>query len=142
MKERAIGPWQQTAGEICRLGPRAALISTIQRIVTLFLEYSIGYGRHMAGFWIRFGILVFTVVCCLQARGEPPAPRTASETLGAFVGEWDMDLFADPQTFGDRGGPGSGAFRPHSRGNYRRKQLDEVVSHLSVNSFGTTSPSQ
>lgn len=34
--------------------------------------------------------------------------RDLQETLAAFVGEWRMDLAADPATFGNRGGPGTG----------------------------------
>lgn len=34
--------------------------------------------------------------------------RSVEETLGAFVGSWSMELMADPETFGERGGPGTG----------------------------------
>ncbi len=44
----------------------------------------------------------------LLADTAPDIARTARDTLGAFVGAWNMELMAEKATFGDRGGAGTG----------------------------------
>lgn len=36
------------------------------------------------------------------------SPAEDPRALAAFVGSWQLELYADPATFGDRGGPGAG----------------------------------
>lgn len=54
-------------------------------------------------------LIMLVLLIAGSAAAATPAPtRTVKETLGAFIGTWHMDLFADAETFGERGGPGSG----------------------------------
>ncbi len=57
---------------------------------------------------MRTLLTLILLVTGSTAHAGPESGRTVRDTLGAFVGNWDMDLVADSETFGDRGGPGNG----------------------------------
>lgn len=53
-------------------------------------------------------VLLTQLLVVSAAFADAGSQRSVPDTLGAFVGEWEMELFADEETFGDRGGPGTG----------------------------------
>lgn len=54
----------------------------------------------------RYSFAILLLLTCSATATE--TPRTANETLAAFVGQWQLSLSADAATFGDRAGTGSG----------------------------------
>jgi len=58
---------------------------------------------------MKYVIGYVQILLCSAVFADPGSHRSASETLAAFIGDWDMELVADKETFGDRGGAGSGA---------------------------------